>query len=291
MSTLHIYWANGRANFGDTVTPKLLSFLLNRKTEWADKWHTEILSIGSLLGWALLKPGKVGIAGIADAVRMHIRRAISKPVHIFGTGFLFDPTEKEPLPHLRRTPLIHAVRGRLTLDILRKLNVPNAINSKIELGDPGLFFSELWPDVTRCISSKHIRGYVPHESEWNTTKLLDLKSRHPEIKLIDVRLPAKKVFESIASCTKIFSSSLHGLIAADSLGIPNRWVKLDIDGRTPEQDRFKFDDYYSAYDVKRDPCPFEEIPTADTGPQLPLSAIIQRRTSMRNALERMKLKL
>lgn len=41
------------------------------------------------------------------------------------------------------------------------------------------------------------------------------------------------------------STSLHGLIVADSYGIPNAWIKQpqDIGGNG-----YKFDDYYSAFD-------------------------------------------
>jgi hypothetical protein len=42
---------------------------------------------------------------------------------------------------------------------------------------------------------------------------------------------------------------LHGLIVADSLGIPNAWIESpDLIGG-----RFKFDDYYSSLDVCENP--------------------------------------
>ena len=50
----------------------------------------------------------------------------------------------------------------------------------------------------------------------------------------------------ISECECIISSSLHGLIIADSFLIPNQMVhltdKLYGDG-------FKFDDYYSNFDI------------------------------------------
>jgi pyruvyltransferase len=53
----------------------------------------------------------------------------------------------------------------------------------------------------------------------------------------------------------VVSSSLHGLIFADSLGIPNVWVKLSdkIIGGS-----FKFDDYYSCFGVERSPLVLKE---------------------------------
>ena len=49
----------------------------------------------------------------------------------------------------------------------------------------------------------------------------------------------------LTSCELIFSSSLHGLIVADSFGIPNIHMELSdklVGGN------FKFEDYYSSVD-------------------------------------------
>jgi pyruvyltransferase len=64
--------------------------------------------------------------------------------------------------------------------------------------------------------------------------------------VIDVQQQPLEVFTKIDSCRYILSSSLHGLIVADSLGIPNAWLDApDLIGG-----RFKFDDYYSALDTE-----------------------------------------
>jgi hypothetical protein len=47
-----------------------------------------------------------------------------------------------------------------------------------------------------------------------------------------------------ASCQRIVSSSLHGLILADALGIPNMW---DPYPPADPGDGFKYRDYASAY--------------------------------------------
>lgn len=289
MKAIPAYWANGKANFGDTVTPELVSFLLKRPVEWADKWHTEVLTIGSILGWALFKPPRPGIAGKIDAARMRIRRALTRPVYIFGSGFLFNPVKSSLLPHLRRTPLFFAVRGRKTLEVLHTLDLVDPGENSIALGDPGLLFTDLWPDIKR--SGGIQRAYIPHESEWGSKKLAEFSSSNPGITLIDVRRPPKDVFSEIASCSEIFSSSLHGLIAADALGIPNRWVRLEIPGRSIDDDRFKFDDYYSAFGTSRCPCELSDVHRLDTGPQIPEEDIASTRNGLREALERLKLAL
>ena len=58
------------------------------------------------------------------------------------------------------------------------------------------------------------------------------------------------VIHEIAKCEHILSSSLHGLVVADALGIPNGWIKLSdrVVG-----DGFKFKDYGTAIKRKHSP--------------------------------------
>ena len=64
---------------------------------------------------------------------------------------------------------------------------------------------------------------------------------------IDIKAPVIEFLNQVASCDFIFSSSLHGLIAADSLGIPNKWVKFSdlVLGNG-----YKFKDYYSVFGLE-----------------------------------------
>jgi pyruvyltransferase len=93
-----------------------------------------------------------------------------------------------------------ALRGRNTAARLGIDGVP--------LGDPGLLVSALWdrPKV------RHRLGVVPHYVDTRTWPEADL--------VIDVRQPVDAVIAAIGSCSAIASSSLHGLIAAQSYGIP-----------------------------------------------------------------------
>ena len=58
------------------------------------------------------------------------------------------------------------------------------------------------------------------------------------------------MIRQIAECRFILSSSLHGLIIADSMGIPNLHVEF---GDRLLGDGYKFDDYYSAYGLTHKP--------------------------------------
>ena len=56
-----------------------------------------------------------------------------------------------------------------------------------------------------------------------------------------------KTLNKINVCETILSSTLNGLIAADSLNIPNQWIRVS-DGVIGGD--FKFNDYYSVFDLK-----------------------------------------
>lgn len=115
---------------------------------------------------------------------------------VWGSG-LIKPRAELP----SRTFNIVAVRGRLTAAALE-------LPDQVALGDPGLLASRFWkrPPV------RHRVGVVPHYVDKNTYPWADVT--------IDVRQPVEQVVAQIASCATIVSSSLHGIIIAQSYGIP-----------------------------------------------------------------------
>jgi hypothetical protein len=60
--------------------------------------------------------------------------------------------------------------------------------------------------------------------------------------------PIEMVYDA-AHCERIVSSSLHGLILADALGIPTMWDPWPTDHASG----FKFRDYASAYGERIEP--------------------------------------
>lgn len=121
---------------------------------------------------------------------------------IFGSGLLHEKT-------IRTFPnaMVLAVRGPLTA---------RNLVSKPTLGDIGLLADELVP----LQNKKYDLGIVPH---W-TDKDLEHDNRFLKFdpKIIRVNDDPLKVIFEIAQCKKIVSSSLHGIILADSFHIPRR---------------------------------------------------------------------
>lgn len=124
-----------------------------------------------------------------------------------------------------------ALRGRLTGARVRRQP------GRVVYGDPGLLVSKFVPQPV----AKHDLGVVPH---WSDT---ELARRFPYAHIIDVRQHPEKVIAEIASCRRIISSSLHGLVVADAYGIP-RQAELFAQAAS-EGGRFKFKDYASIYDT------------------------------------------
>lgn len=99
-----------------------------------------------------------------------------------------------------------AVRGKLTADTLG-VDVP--------LGDLGLLVSRIW---TKEPAQYNI-GVVRHYVDKNEYPFADI--------VIDATEPVEQVIKKISSCRVIMSSSLHGIIVADSYGIPNMRIARD----------------------------------------------------------------
>jgi len=128
---------------------------------------------------------------------------------------------------------IIAVRGALT-----KSRVNGA--QRAILGDPGLLADLIVPSKFK---KSHVIGLVPHYVDKLDLRLNRL-SKIPGIKVINVDRNVRPVLKEISQCEYILSSSLHGLVVADSYGIPNAWIEMSdkVVGNG-----FKFRDYASAF--------------------------------------------
>ena len=133
---------------------------------------------------------------------------------------------------------IHSVRGPLTRDILLK----NNIQCPEIYGDPALLLSKVYQPKTH---SRYRTGIVLHYVDSNNTIIKDYVHQHRDSVIINMRGYDcwTDVIDLICSCDIILSSSLHGLIVADSYGIPNLWIGLSNNLTGGD---FKFYDYFAS---------------------------------------------
>jgi pyruvyltransferase len=207
------YWWVGVPNFGDIITPLLLKYY-NYTPVHSSIGNAQLVSTGSILN--MLPEDYEGI--------------------ILGSGFINDTCKRR----FEKAKVL-ALRGKYTKKLL-------GIESDIALGDPGLLASDT---VKHRQNKKYVLGIIPHYVDSDNIKIMNLKKKYPkEIIVIDVKEQPEKVLEIIDSCNYIISSSLHGIIVADSFNIPTAWMSLSdkVVGNG-----FKFYDYNSAISANQMP--------------------------------------
>lgn len=145
---------------------------------------------------------------------------------VVGSGYL--KAESGPLP---KQATVISVRGLRSLELA-------AIDDHVLLGDPLVLVDTL---LDKPIAKKHSTGLVAHVL--NVKQMKAKYGRH-----VHIISPAQRpwdVVEEIASCERIVSQSLHGLIVADAIGIPNLWW---APSESMAGGRFKFEDYFTTLD-------------------------------------------
>lgn len=137
---------------------------------------------------------------------------------VFGSGKMFGGSGLD-LRHAR----VLALRGALTAEGSRA--------TCDLLAEPGLLAGLTAPVVERDIRI----GAIPHYVDDATD------DAYRGATVIDVRWPPERIIAWAARCRAIVTSSLHGLVLADSLGVPSQWV----DHPGVLGGGFKFRDYAS----------------------------------------------
>lgn len=165
----------------------------------------------------------------------------SGPVNVWCTGFIFNERNDSGF---YRDMNFHSVRGELT-----KARVEKILNKKLDIpvGDGGLITPYLF---SKPIEKKYAVGIIPHFKEQSEPIFQEIAGKFDNSIIINLRHDPMEVIKQIAQCDIIISSSLHGLILADSFGVPNQWIVVTSNLKG---DGFKFDDYYSAFNLKSNP--------------------------------------
>ena len=122
-------------------------------------------------------------------------------------------------------------------------------------GDPGLLADSLLPNYSE-IQKKYSLGIVCHYKDATPEIMSLISKKFVDVKFIDIFSEPFEFMKKINSCELVLSSSLHGLVTADAFGIPNAWLKLSD---TLKGGNFKFEDYYSTFDIYPSPLNIEML--------------------------------
>ncbi|MGJ8655520.1 MAG: polysaccharide pyruvyl transferase family protein [Akkermansiaceae bacterium] len=212
---VNVFWWDTKPNFGDEITLEILNFY-GIGVKWSEPERAQIVGLGSIL--QLVPDGYGGI--------------------VYGSGIISDTSRK---PQNINASNFMGVRGKYTRDIFK-------LPKDLILGDPGLILCEL-KGIEKSSEAAYDLGIVIHYKHEMDKIVLALKAHNiSNVKLISPCNSVEQVITEISSCKNILSSSLHGLIIADSLVIPSKWITFntDLDGN-----EFKFHDYYSAFGILR----------------------------------------
>ncbi|MFG6503096.1 polysaccharide pyruvyl transferase family protein [Microbacterium sp. P05] len=191
-------------NFGDLLGPLLVAAIVKSQgLRDTTVGGTRLVTVGSIM--KLTQPGDV----------------------VWGTGVNGKSMDTGAAPALD----VRSVRGPRTRDLLvaRGTEVPEIF------GDPALLWSTFWPrrEYLSSAPSRHELspvGVVPNFHD---------RVRTRDRRLIDPLSPPHEVIGRIARSAFICGSSLHGIVIAESFGIPARLI------RPGAEHSFKYDDYYA----------------------------------------------
>lgn len=207
-------------NFGDKLGPEIVKRIFHQDYLYSDIETCDLVTIGSILD-------------IINDIE-HILN-IDREILVWGSG-LIQPFDEST--DFVKNLHYFAVRGCLTRDALH-------LPANLPLGDPGLLSSLAYPHITKNRDKRYC--VIPHHAEMDLPIIQRLKTDR-RFKIISPLNEPEFVINEIQNSSGVFSSSLHGLIVADSFGIPN--ARLKLSNRITGGD-FKFLDYCSGVSISK----------------------------------------
>lgn len=212
MSSLKLAWWSANNNWGDAINPLICNLISGKKID-----HVATKDLDGTLRYYC-------IGSVLD-------HPASPNFEVWGSGFMYKTSTLKFKPNK-----IHAVRGKLTRDLLIKqgLDCPEIY------GDPALLYQKFYKPK---VKKEYRFGIIPHFIDQNHPWVKKHKD-DPEVNIINILDDSINNFvDEINKCEIILSSSLHGVICGDSYGVPSYWIKLSnkvLGGG------FKFKDYFSS---------------------------------------------
>lgn len=211
-------YQNQPYNLGDTLGRVLVEWLLGQKGIALDKWIPQkkhLFAVGSNIFGSSIK------GNYQDAT-------------IWGSGVLKEPSRIEAFAQKlsRRRLDIRAVRGPLTRDVLLRFGhrCPDIY------GDPAILLPLFYqPKVEKRYKYIIIPQFV-RECRFRET--------HPKERMVSMNTnDYRSVIDEIVASEIVYTSSLHGIILAESYGVPAVFFR-DLERSVD----FKYLDYYYSTD-------------------------------------------
>ena len=232
-------------NAGDLFNKDLVEKLSGKEVVNSKMYNADMIAIGGALIGAQYS------GGLSRRMSQWALNWIygNKPLYVWGSGFFKDDNDS---PLYRKNLKVCALRGQKTQERLSRLT---GVKYDVPLADAGLL-ADMFVDAQT--EKKYEIGVIPHMSQLEDPAIKSLLKMEG-VHLIDIRRTAKEVIDDIAKCESVLSSSLHGLIFADSLHIPSLHI---LGSQVLHGGNFKFEDYYSAFGL-------EDKPFVLDGPSLP----------------------
>lgn len=210
-----VHWKCRRNNWGDAIAPYIAKKISGQQIE-----------------------SVTGVDASTD-IRYSVTGSINQWLRndntiIWGTGFISESSISYIKPKE-----VRAVRGPLTREKYLKFG----IECPEVYGDPALLMPIFY---SPNIKKKYKYGIIPHYIDSDNNWIKKYKN-NPDVKIIDITHSSEtevfnhRFINEILECETIFSSSLHGIIAADAYGIPAHWIELS---KGVIGEGFKFNDYF-----------------------------------------------
>jgi hypothetical protein len=217
---------DGTINFGDELSVDILNRLFHVKVNVTDLEHANFLAVGTILG----------------LVSKKISNKKTKLL-VWGSGIFENNSAIKELENYQNITYL-AVRGMLTKNAL-------GLNNSVAIGDPGLLSNLIYRDKVqkngKIAIILHIGAFFYHKKE--AEEFLKIIDKDERFFFIDYNNKPEYVANQIKASKLVISSAMHGLIMADSFGIPNAKLLSENDRleghKENGENNIKFEDYYS----------------------------------------------
>lgn len=216
-------WNMPKYNWGDYMNVVLGEMISGRKVIPYDyvmgarkRRIRKYLMLGSIVPWGIIEN-----------------------TEIWGAGYHY---KDEEWPPYSGTPIVHAVRGPKTREML----LEHGVKCPEIYGDPVLLLPRYYS--ASHVTKRYKYGIVYHflvEKEVLTIKE-DIEQKLESVLWINPNQfdNWQEFVDKVCSCEVVLSSSLRGLILADAYHVPNIWIRVSDEEKS--HDYFKYHDYFQS---------------------------------------------